>query len=126
MLRAEIQILTALVSQPGSGYGYSQVGSATIARGVLGGDGWVDGKWRMVLPLGPELTSIRPAPRAEASCDREEEHPRAPGLVLNVAPRGVRNPSDHSGVDCKVADPPRQALAILNWGRKGASTQTGS
>ena len=37
MLRAEIQILTALVSQPGSGYGYSQVGSATIARGALGG-----------------------------------------------------------------------------------------
>ena len=35
--RAEIQISTALVSQPGSGYGYSQVGSATIARGVLRG-----------------------------------------------------------------------------------------
>ena len=29
-------MLTAFVSQPRSGYGYSSVGSATIARGVLG------------------------------------------------------------------------------------------
>ena len=50
MLRAEIQILTALVSQPGSGYGYSQVGLATIARGVLGGDAGAPQRMECSLP----------------------------------------------------------------------------